>query len=357
MSTIEKAAAKLAQKKSKAKAKAGDGNAAGGTGGNAGLISSSQPTPPAAANPSVHLPGAAPVRSAVGVSARDAHSFAQLLPQQPQNQLDLDFDDLANKGFLTPNNARSALAQEFRKVKRQVLNRIDRLETGVESSGPTSEQPVELRSAPFNTFMVSSALAGEGKTFVSINLALSLAAEVDREVLLVDGDTAKADVSRNLGLQDRIGLGQVLQKPELLGEAIFSTSVPRLSVIPAGEYVDNLDELLASDLMEDLVQALGEQNRERVILFDAPPLLVTTEAAVLSRHLRQVLLVVEANRTPKDAVTQAVHELGDHRNVMMMLNKASGGGRFGYGYGYGYGQGDSMSDTQDVAALPDRKAD
>ena len=150
--------------------------------------------------------------------------------------------------------------------------------------------------------MITSALSGEGKTYVSTNLALSLAAEVDREVLLIDGDIAKADTSRNLDLSDRPGLGQVLRDPSCIGDVILKTNVPRLSVIPAGEYLDNLDELLASDFMSDLVKVLAEQNPDRIVLFDAPPLLVTTEAAVLSRHLRQVLLVVEANRTSKDAV-------------------------------------------------------
>lgn len=272
--------------------------------------------------------------------------IAGLLADEPEHQVELDFDALTALGFLTPDSGRSTLSQEFRKIKRQVLNRLDLLEAGLGAEEVEYDRSQELGTAPFNTLMVSSALAGEGKTYVSINLAVSLAGELDREVLLIDGDMAKADVSRHLGLSDRVGFGQILRDPSLINEAILATNIPRLSVIPAGVYQDNLDELLASELMGELVVALAEQNPERIVLFDAPPLLVTTEAAVLSRHLRQVLLVVEANRTPKDAVLQAVRELGQHRNVLMVLNKISGGSRFGYGYGYGYEHNAKPGGTQ-----------
>lgn len=359
MSTIEKAAAKLAAKKGEAKAakahQAKPAQPAPEREPQQMAPGLNQPTPAAAGGPAVHLPSS--VRSPVAATQGGRRDIAALLPDQPRQRVELDFDTLAARGFLTPNNPRSGLAQEFRKIKRRVLNRIDQLESGAEPDASDQERPAELQPAPFNTFMVTSALAGEGKTFVSINLAVSLAAEVDREVLLVDGDIAKADLSRNLGLDDRIGLGQVLKDPQVLDQAVYATNIPRLSIIPAGAYPETLDELLASDLMEELVRTLGEQNRERVIVFDAPPLLVTTEAAVLSRHLRQVLMVVEANRTPKDAVTQAVSELGDHRNVMLMLNKATGSGRYGYGYSYGYDSGDDAADTQDMPAAAQRQAE
>ena len=341
MSTIEKAAERLAAKKAKDAASAGSGTAA------APASAVQLPIPPAPAARSMpSQPFAKPV-----ADHPHENEVVRWLPETPRHKFEFDFEELASAGILTPDGVRSRSAQEFRKIKRQILNRIDRLRDGALT--PTEEELGVTEPPRYNTFMVTSALSGEGKTYVATNLAMSLAAEVDREVILIDGDVAKADTSRHLGLNDRMGFGQVLRDPSRIGEALLGTNVPRLSILPAGEYLDNLDELLASELMGDLVDALAQQNPDRIVLFDAPPLLVTTEAAVLSRHLRQVLLVVEANRTPKDAVAQAVRELGDHPNVMMMLNKASGGSRFGYGYGYGYGQGGNITDTQETAAVAD----
>ncbi|MEM6707899.1 MAG: AAA family ATPase [Pseudomonadota bacterium] len=336
MSTIEKAAERLAAKSAKNKKQEKKLDAAPETG-----IAASVP-----AATTVEI---APARSAqrdAPAAVEPKRTLSKKLPVTPAKTLEIDLERLHQGGFVTPDYARSAVAQEFRKIKRQVLNRIGRGPGASSDGAPTSSSP-DL--SPYNAMMVTSALAGEGKTYVAINLAMSLAAELDREVLLIDGDIAKADASRAFGIEDRVGLGQVLQAPDRITDAVYATNVPRLSLVPAGDYQDNLTELLASDLMDEIVRSLAQQNRERIVLFDAPPLLVTTEAAVLSRHVGHVLLVVEANRTPKDALAKAVLELGDHPGVMMMLNKATGSGRFGYGYGYGYGYGSSSSDTQESA--------
>lgn len=290
-----------------------------------------------------------------GIRSREGVSFR--FPAVPSEAAELDLENLRQMGFLTPSATRSAQSQEFRKIKRQLLNRIDRRAQMVaqEQQAPIQQghnhagkHIAPRRAAPSNLVMVTSALAGEGKTHVTTNLALSLAAEVDRAVMLIDGDIAKADLTRNFGLTGRVGLGEVLKNPSAVNEAYLSTNIPRLTMIGAGQYHDNLDELFASELMESFVMAVAEQNPDRIVLFDAPPLLVTTEAVVLARHVSQILLVVESNRTPKEAVAQALAEIHDSEDISLVLNKTSGAGRFAYGYGYGYSNTDTTQEMDVV---------
>jgi receptor protein-tyrosine kinase len=165
-----------------------------------------------------------------------------------------------------------------------------------------------------------------------------MAAEVDRRVLLVDADVARGDLSRQLGVHNRRGLSDLLTQASYLSEdAVLTSNIDRISLLPAGAATDHVDELFASELMVVLTRALAEADPNRVVIFDASPLLATTEASVLAQRMGQTLLVVEANKTPQDAVGQALGQLDGCANVSVMLNKATGKDASGYSYGYGYG--------------------
>lgn len=387
MSTIEKAAAKLAAKR-KAK-QAGTPEPAGSSVPDGPSANTPQPPPapqaaqappppqpeltPAArhslkpislgldkapdlANSAFGQTGALPGNDAPATRASSSGPVTFRIPAVPAGVAELDLEALEREGYIRPEGSGTAQAQEFRRIKRQLLNRIDRQRQLLAT--PQSARPAEHRSTrgvPPNLVMVTSALAGEGKTSVTINLAMSLAAEVDHTVLLVDGDIAKSDLTRQFNLMDRIGLGEVLKNPSMVSEALLGTNVPRLSVIPAGQYQENLDELFASDLMQSFAISLAEDNPDRIVVFDSAPLLVTTEAAVLAEHMSEILMVVEANRTPKEAVTQALSEFNDYERVSLILNKISGNSRFsqgyGYGYGYGYGKAQESGGTAEMDAV------
>lgn len=244
---------------------------------------------------------------------------------------DIDLEQLRQRGYLTPGAARTPLAQEMRRIKRPLLLNIQK---AVATETDPDAQP------PANLIMVTSALPGEGKTFISINLAISMSAELDRRVLLVDADIARGDLSDQLGINAGRGLSDLLQEASYLSEdGVLTTNVERLSVLPAGAPVDNVDELFASGQMYIIARALAEADPDRVIIFDASPLLATTEAAVLARRMGQTVMVVEANQTPQDAVGQALSQLDGCANVSLVLNKTTGKDASGYGYGYGaYGQ-------------------
>jgi receptor protein-tyrosine kinase len=184
--------------------------------------------------------------------------------------------------------------------------------------------------------MVTSALPGEGKTFFSINLAISMAAEVDRCVLLVDADVIHPTLFQRVGLQPGKGLQDLLANPDVdVSDLVLQTNVPKLSLLSAGTRNDRATELLASDSMEALLARLEKRYPQHVILFDAPPLLVTNEARVLATRVGQVVMVVEAAKTARNLVAQAFACVEHCPVVLSVLNKApQSTAPLGYGYYY-----------------------
>jgi capsular exopolysaccharide synthesis family protein len=257
---------------------------------------------------------------------------------------DFDIDAMAARGFLSPKEGRSQLAREMRRIKRPLLLNIRKAEA-IASRPASLGTPKDLSSPNF--IMVTSALPGEGKTYTSTNLAISIAAEIDRSALLVDADVAKRDLSRQFDLSGYAGLTEALADPTVHPDAFtLGTSVERLELLPSGSVRDNIDELFSSVTMHRRMRSLSRLDSNRVVVFDGPPLLVTTEAKVLAQYMYQIVLVVESGKSPQDAVLHALKLLEDHPNVSVLLNKTSRpiGSDYGYGYGYGYGHGEEEAD-------------
>lgn len=229
---------------------------------------------------------------------------------------------LRARGFVTPDAAPTAISQEFRVIKRPLLaNAFGRGTTPVKNG---------------RRVMVTSAFAGEGKSFCAINLAMSIAAERDTYVLLVDADVAKPSIPRELGIESGPGLMDCLINPARdVGELVQPTNVERLSLLPAGRNHEQATELLASASMKELIDHLSDRYEDRIIIFDSPPIMMTTEARVLASYMGQIVMVVEAGVTPREAVTDALASIGSPEVVGMVLNKAreARGARYqGYGY-------------------------
>jgi receptor protein-tyrosine kinase len=234
----------------------------------------------------------------------------------------IDLAHLERSGYLVPTSRRTLLAEEFRHLKRPLLN-------NARSPGGGKGRHAEI--------MVTSALPEEGKTFFAINLAMSLAAEVDTAVLLVDADVVRPSVLKRLGIQADKGLLDVLVDPRLnVSDIILQTNVPKLSILAAGAGNDRATELLASNAMDLLLGQLADRYPDHVIVFDAPPLLLTNEAKVLASRVGQVVVVVEASKTPRDVVAQAFAAVEQCPVVLSVLNKAPESATpLGYGYYYG----------------------
>lgn len=263
---------------------------------------------------------------------RDAGQNTRLASVGPI--IDLDLDRLTQMGMVTPNHPRSVIAEEYRVIKRPLLR-------NAQGKGAAAIDNANL-------IMVTSALPGEGKSFTAINLAMSIALELDHTVLLVDADFSRPSVLQRLGVPPKKGLMDVLVGAvDDLSEVMLRTNVPKLSILPAGMQHQRATELIASEAMNRLLEEMANRYSERIIVFDSPPLLATTEARVLATHMGQVMIVVESGRTTHGAVKQALATIEACPVKLLVLNKAVVGGQglygyeyaYGYGYGYGYGKG------------------
>jgi len=199
------------------------------------------------------------------------------------------------------------LADEVRRVKRPLLD----------NASGKSVKPMTFGSR----IMVTSAVPGEGKTFTAVNLALGLAHEPDFEVLLVDGDVPKSDITRILGLEDSPGLMDVLaDERHNPADIIVRTDVPNLLVAPAGKRHPLTSELFGGRRMEYVLAELGGHDRQRLVIFDSAPLLATPESQVLASRMGQVILVVSAGHTRQHEVATALKGLNDSQYVGLILN-------------------------------------
>jgi len=238
----------------------------------------------------------------------------------------INLEAIAASNLLVPNGARSQLADEFRVIKRPLIaNAMGRHGNAIANG---------------NLIMVTSALPGEGKSFTAINLAISIAMELDNTVMLVDADVARPSVLNMLGLPPSHGLLDVLEANSLdISEALLRTNIEKLSILPSGTPHPRATELLASDTMNRLLDDMSRRYSDRIIIFDSPPLLLTTEARVLATHMGQVVMVVNAENTAQAAVKQAVTTIESCPQKMLVLNQVRSDKTDGYGYGYGYGYG------------------
>lgn len=236
----------------------------------------------------------------------------------PRRRAAIDRARLRELGMIVPGAAVTPLAEEFRLVKRQLLLTVRAV------AGSDADHA--------RMILVTSARANEGKTFCALNLALSMAAEQDWEILLVDADFAKPDVLDRLGIAEGPGLLDALDGGVAdVEQCIIETDVPNLSILPAGARTSSDTELLASDKARALLDTLAA-NPRRIVLFDSPPVLAASPASVLALQVGQVMLVVRADMTTESDLREAVPMLDACEHIQLVLNSVSyqpGGRRFG----------------------------
>lgn len=262
--------------------------------------------------------------------AEQSAGSASEAPKQSNRRIELDFAKFEKNGLILPFGKSNQLTEEFRHIKRDVLT-LRNLE-----DVPNS-----------NMIMVTSAAPGEGKTHTAVNLALSIASERDLTALIIDADFTRPRVLHRLGVSEDRGLIDLLDDPSLdIADVIVKTNIDTLSVIPAGPKHQRSTELLSSRRMRDVAAELAQRYTDRIIIFDTAPLLATSEPAVLTKLVGQILVVVEAESTSKGAITSAVEMIKGHQGVGFVLNKARpqigasliGGYYNYYNYGYKYGK-------------------
>lgn len=255
-----------------------------------------------------------------GAAAKMAPVHETVLPE-PHRRLTVDFKALRAAGYLPEEGLERRFADHYRQIKRPLIEKAL-------CGGPDAR-----------LILVTSALPGDGKSFTSINLALSMARERDVSVLLVDADAPRAHVSEVFRIRDQPGLLDALVDESLEVETLVEyTDVRGLEILPAGRFVENATELLASARMSQLAARLGARSSRRLVVFDTAPLLVSSESRVMLRIPGQVVLVARAGVTPRQAVIDALAHVDRTKLQGLILNQArfaSGGGYYEYGYGAG----------------------
>ena len=248
-----------------------------------------------------------------------AHALGQPDDRRSRD-ITVDLARMRRAGLLVPGQPRSQLEEEFRIVKRPLLENL-RGQAG-------------MRPDRANLIMVTSAMPSEGKTQTALNLAVSIAMELDHTVLLVEADVLRPSALERLGVTAAKGLLDLLDSSQTqLTDVLLRTNIPKLTLLPAGTASSRSTELLASDNMDKLLQELASKYSDRVVIFDTPPLLSTTESRVLASHMGQVVMVVEANQTPINTIKQAFATVESHPVVLSMLNQDRGPkGSNAYGY-------------------------
>ena len=243
-------------------------------------------------------------------------------PVKHSRKVEIDLEWLRARGMITPEASKTALAEEFRMIKRPLIRNAFGQGTAPVKNG--------------NLIMVTSAFPREGKTFCAVNLAMSIAMEMDHTVLLVDADVARPCVPQQLGLSFDAGMMDVLVDPSVeMADVMVRTNIEKLSILPAGRTHAHSTELLASEAMSVLLNQLSTRYPDRIVIFDSPPLLLTTEARTLAAKMGQIVMVVAAETTTYTGVQEALSAIESCEVVGLVLNKAkySQSGEYGY-YGY-----------------------
>lgn len=270
--------------------------------------------------------GPEPAQPRVGAPRVDPPAPAPVVrrePRDPSRILHIDRLALQAAAILPPPSQERLLADQYRQIKRPLI-------AGAFGRGGQALPDGRL-------LMVASALPGEGKTFTTINLALSIAAEKDISVLLVDADVAKPNVSTTFGLAREAGLLDVLRDEKLDVESvIIDTDVPRFSILPAGKHSETATELLSSVRMQQLMRQLEAGDPDRIVLFDSPPLLLTSESRAIASVVGQIVMVVRAGATSQQAVLDALDTLGEGKQIGLVLNHCDEQTTAGYYDYYGH---------------------
>jgi len=266
----------------------------------------------------------APQAAAHSTAKHDAKRKIAETPPPPQSrsrEFAFDYNRLQKFGFITPKVRRSRISEEFRLIKRRLMQRM--------SLSAKKKKGQAGRDDRNHVILVTSARPSEGKSFVAMNLALSIIFDEGLNVLLVDGDVARPSMSKILGLRNDLpGLTDLLLDEDgSLPDVLLREKEQSLSYLAAGAMVASATDLFGGDRMETLVADMAERYADRIIIFDGPPLLASTEPVALAAHVGQVVMVVDAEKTSRGAVDSALDLLETDQNVNLVLNKTTVGNR------------------------------
>jgi receptor protein-tyrosine kinase len=213
---------------------------------------------------------------------------------ESRNYVVIDLKRLNQLGIVTPDQGKTQIAEQFRIIKRPLLTKA-------------------FAKKNNNLIMITSALAGEGKSFCAVNLAMSIASEMD---------VGRTTIPNILGFENKVGLMDILIEDTVdVADVLIKTSIEKLSLISVGAMHPHATELLASQAMLMLLDELAQRYNDRIVIFDSPPVLLTSEARVLAERMGQIVLVVEAERTAQQTLKHVINQFGASSDISLIYNK------------------------------------
>jgi len=243
-------------------------------------------------------------------------------PKHAQKKIQVNFQRLESYGIFSPKQGPNRTTEEFRLIKRSVLINV------AQARQQGAKNP--------NLIMVTSARQGEGKSFVAFNLAISIAAETDTSVLLIDADATRSSVLRTLGIQADMGLIDLLRDDSKdFSDIVLKTNIEGLSILPAGPRDPLSTEILAGANAAKFLEEISRRYTDRIVILDAPPVLANSEPSAIALHAGQIVFVVDAQKTTKTALKEALNLIGMYPRIGLVLNRAEfeiGSARFGSYY-------------------------
>lgn len=220
----------------------------------------------------------------------------------------LNKERMRTLGLLLPDMGNTRIAEQYRKIKHPLLRKINS----------------RTDDSRHNLIMITSSLEGEGKSYSSVNLAVSIAMELDHTALLIDIDAKKNSVSSLLGISADPGLTDYLSSPDIdISDIIYSTDIAKLKIIPAGDSALANAEAITSEKMKLFLAEISARYPDRVVILDTPPLMLSAIAKALAYMADQVVMVVEAEKTSISIVEEASQYLEKDRFAGFILNKTN----------------------------------
>jgi receptor protein-tyrosine kinase len=263
-----------------------------------------------------------------GIGAYSDQTAVESKPEEPaksSRHVTIDHDALRAAGIICADSERSLIAEEFRMIKRPLILKA------FDNNASDSKKPGNL-------VMVTSARPGDGKTFCAVNLAMSLALERDLTVMLIDGDVAKPSIPSVMGIEADRGLIDLIADDDLdVSDVLLRTDIENLTILPAGRSHQLATEILASDKMEKFVEEIARRYPDRMIIFDSPPVLMSSIPGVLALHVAQIVFIVSSEKTTQTSIDTALGLVSECENIYLLLNKADtmvGSDKFDGYHGY-----------------------
>jgi len=240
-----------------------------------------------------HVPSDSKLQSPLACGVDVAYSKTKVIPCDP--------DDLREQRVIL-SKTRDALERSYSTIRTHMLQR--------------------MRTNQWKTVGITSPMSGNGKTITAINLAISLARDVNQTVLLADLDLIHPNLGSYFAPPEHPGLSEYLTGEAELADILIHPSIERLVILPGSHSFLHSAEILSSPRMIQLVQEIRDRYKDRVILFDMPPLLACDDVMAFLPNLDAVLLVIEEGKTSQDEIRRAEQLLGADKIIGIVLNKS-----------------------------------